>query len=284
MGKIAHKGIPWAEMPILLALAEEKTISGAAKKLSVDRTTISRRIEAMELKVGRKLFDRIDGKFELTSLGRKAAAAVERAQQELAVFDQSLANERHYLGKVHLSLPPHFSITMAEPLARFQRDNPGILLEVSATDTLKSLKQFETDVAIRVAARVPQGTTAYDFGPIFHCLFHSADKPVDLTRYISLAGFDDMGPEVRAHLPDAEVVMSVDGYVLMREYITQGVGVGLLPNSLGIEDSRLTIIPNFKVESELRTWLVCLPEQRRLHRVNTLMQFLQREMSSAISV
>ena len=283
MGKNARTDIPWAEIPILLALADTKTISSAAKKLSVDRTTISRRLEAMELKVEYKLFDRVDGRLVLTPLGRKAVAAAERAQQELAIFDQSLSNERHYLGKVHLSFPPHFSITLAEPLARFQRENPGILLEVSATDTVKSLRQFEVDVAIRVAAHAPRETMAYDFGPILHCIYYSAEKQVDFSRYITLAGYEDMGDELCAKLPDAEVVMSVDGYVLMREYIAQGVGVGLLPNRLGSKDSRLSVVPDFTIESKLRTWLICLPEQRRLHRINALVQFLQREMSAISS-
>lgn len=281
MGKNAHSDIPWAAMPILLAMAQEKTISGAAKRLCVDRTTVSRRIEAMEAGIGRALFDRVDGKFELTQLGRKAAAAAERAQQELGVFDQSLANERHHLGKVRLSLPPHFGLAMAEPLARFQRENPGILLEVTATEKLTSLTRYETDVAIRVAARAPRDVKAYNFGQIIHRLYRSASLPEDLTRYITLVGYEEIPSELRAEFPKAEVIMSVDGYVLMREYIAQGVGIGLLASSCGAHDPRLVPVSDFRIESDLHIWLLCLPEQQRLRRVQVLMQFLRKELSGA---
>lgn len=281
MGKFAVPDIPWAEIPTFLALKSEKTIGGAATLLSVDRTTVSRRLGAMETRIGRALFDRVEGKFELTQLGRKVAAAAERAQQELVVFDQSHASERHHLGKVRLSLPPHFSHFTAGPLARFQRENPDILLEISATEKLESLARYETDVAVRITARSPSDTKTYNFGPIFHRLYRSKSGPYDLTRYIALVGYEEIEPEISDQLPDAETVMVVDGYILMREYIAQGVGIGLLASSVGESDPRLEPVSDFKIESDLQTWLLCLPEQYRLRRVQTLMHFLRRELSSS---
>ena len=280
MGKNAHPQIPWAELPFFLALASEKTLSGAARRLEIDRTTVARRIDALETAVERALFDRLDGKFELTPLGRKAFAAAERANQELSLFGKPMGYERHAMGKVRLSLPAQFSLTLVEPLARFQRENPDILLELTATDRVASLLRYETDVALRLSHRAPHDLASHNLGPISYRYYHRKEQIPDLTRYITYPGGDKIMSEVKDVFPKAEITMSVDGYIPMREFIAHGVGFGILPQDFGDADPRLMGVSQAITKHEINLWILCLPEQRRLHRIQKLVQFLRFELKS----
>lgn len=88
----------------------------------------------------------------------------------------------------------------------------------------------------------------------------------------SSAGRTD--PVIRKILPDAEITMSVDGYISLREYIAQGVGIGLLPSAFGDQDPRLVPASDRLFEVDLKLWPLGLPKQKRLRRVQTLMRFL----------
>ena len=274
-GIIAHPQIPWAELPIFLALAQEKTLSGAARRLDIDRTTVGRRIEALESNLKRPLFDRVDGKFQLNLLGRKAFAAAERAEQELEVFGDTSETGAHALGKVRLSMAPHLSLQLVEPLTRFQIENPDILLELTGTDQLVSLLRYETDVALRMSVHPPRGVTKYDLGRVPFKMYRAKSVPPSSNGYITFPGGERIDSNIRKVMPDAEITMSVDGFVPLREYIAQGVGAGVLPQAFGDADPRLVAVSDIPFATDMKFWLLCLSEQRRLKRVHRLMQFLR---------
>ncbi|SMR82603.1 DNA-binding transcriptional regulator, LysR family [Aliiroseovarius halocynthiae] len=280
MGRNAHHDIPWAELPVFLALAHEKSLSGAARRLGIDRTTVARRIDALEATIGRRLFERHSGQFGLTLVGRKAFAAAERANQELTFFGSLQGRESHPHGKVRLSLPAHLAFTLAEHLTRFQRLNPDIMLELTATDRQASLVHHETDVAVRLSPDAPKGMTKYKLGSVQLQLYQKVGDVQDGTRYISFPGADGIDRYIKNTLPNAEIVLSVDGYVAMREYIARGAGIGLLPSDFGDQDNRLCAVSGPLYDDELSIWLICLPEQRRLYRIQTLMSFLRAEFAA----
>lgn len=280
MSKFAHYEIPWSELPFFLALARAKTLSAAARQLGTDRTTVGRRADVLESRLSRALFERIEGRFELTQFGRKTFAAAERAEQELLSLGLSATRERHPKGKVRLSLPEQFSLTMIETLVRFTQKNPDILLEHTATDRYASLKRYETDVALRLSRKAPPDLAATGLGYISFRLYGSAIAERDDNRYLTHPGADEISPRVAELFPNAEVVISVDGLGAMREYIAMGAGIGLLPTHLGDVDTRLEAISPPIHEREFQLWILCLPEQKSLYRIQTLTRFLKTELKA----
>jgi DNA-binding transcriptional LysR family regulator len=59
----------WGDLRYLLAIARAGTLSGAARRLEVNQTTVSRRLAAAETALASRLFDRVDGKFVPTENG-----------------------------------------------------------------------------------------------------------------------------------------------------------------------------------------------------------------------
>lgn len=55
----------WDDLQIVLAVAEHRSLSGAARQLGVNHATVLRRIEALERNIGIDLFDRPPGGYRL---------------------------------------------------------------------------------------------------------------------------------------------------------------------------------------------------------------------------
>ena len=60
MCRIAQKvkNMNWDDLKYFLAVAREKSISGGAKLLGVQHSTVSRRLRALEKKMGTQLIER----------------------------------------------------------------------------------------------------------------------------------------------------------------------------------------------------------------------------------
>lgn len=282
MRKNAQADLPWSDLPFFLALSRTKTLSAAARVLNLDRTTVSRRAEHLEQTLGRKIFERNSGQFELTAYGRRVFSAAERAEQELKTIDMPRAPQRHALGTVRLSVSPQFFPLLSAPLAKFERDHPDILLQVTASDRFVSLNRFETDVALRLSRQVPKELSITKLGTVDFYLYRRADQSGPVVDYITHPGRDNIPEEVMAAAPLAQIVMSVDGVLPMRDLIAEGVGSGILPAFLGDRDARLTKCSGELSNREFQLFLACMPEQKRLHRVNKLMIFLARELAQFV--
>jgi len=61
----------WNDLKYFLAVARHGSTVSAAKALNVNRSTVHRRLDALEKKLGRRLFSRQPTGYELTELGQK---------------------------------------------------------------------------------------------------------------------------------------------------------------------------------------------------------------------
>ena len=82
----------WDNLRYFLELARLGTLAGAARRLSVEHTTVSRRIQALEKQMGVALFAREAGGHRLTEAGRQLLPAVE--SMESAVLGPSARPRR----------------------------------------------------------------------------------------------------------------------------------------------------------------------------------------------
>jgi DNA-binding transcriptional LysR family regulator len=141
----------WDDLRLILAVAEHKSLAGAARALHVNHTTVLRRINAFEKENAIRLFDRLPSGYRLTEAGEdllSSAQAMKRVISEL---------ERKIVGK-DLRLEGELRITtcdtlmaslLPQVLGRFSDRYPGISLEVTIASFVSNLSQRQADVAIR---------------------------------------------------------------------------------------------------------------------------------------
>jgi DNA-binding transcriptional LysR family regulator len=98
----------WNDLRYLLAIKRGSTIMAAARLLSVDDTTVSRRLAALQVASGSTLFSRQpDGRLRLTASGDAIAQCAEIMERQVDLTNASLgAGHGQYAGSVKLTSVP----------------------------------------------------------------------------------------------------------------------------------------------------------------------------------
>ena len=73
----------WNDLRCFLAVARAGSTLAASRALRVNQTTVARRVEALELALGHKLFDRLQRGYRLTEAGGEILPRSEEHTSEL---------------------------------------------------------------------------------------------------------------------------------------------------------------------------------------------------------
>ena len=158
------------QLAAFCAVVERKSFSQAAERLGVTQPAVSLQVRSLEKRLGRKLLDRSGRSVEPTEAG---LALYRGAQRMLALEGQLLeelqTGEEGELGgtlEVGASTGPG-STVVPVLLCEFQRQNPGVAISLSISDTqtvVDRVAERELELGVVGASRRHRGVV---FEPFF---------------------------------------------------------------------------------------------------------------------
>lgn len=283
----------WNDLPIVLAVARGKTLVQAAASLGVAHTTISRRLKAMESRLGVRLFDRTPDGFVPTSAGADLVAAAERVEDEiLAVEGRVLGRDAQLTGPLRVSTVDVLFSSYAAAFHGFTRRYPGIDLAIDITRDPVSLSRREADVVLRVSSAPPDTLVGRKVGAMQFGAYASAELADQLGGGAPLSAYPwigwDRGPNWRwfarwldTNAPGATLVMRLDDRgLIMAEAVRASIGAQLLPCVLADPDPSLRRIAPLDDSFRLGVWLLTLPELRTNSRVRAFMDHMAEALTA----
>ncbi len=131
------------------AAARLGSLTLAAAALNLTQSAISRQVKALEQELGFALFIRRAREIELTAAGREFLRAVEI---NIGGLDQATVRLRRAQDptRIRLSTFSSFaSLWLIPRLAGFREQQPGVDIDIGATDRLVDLDVEDVDIAIR---------------------------------------------------------------------------------------------------------------------------------------
>ncbi|HJU30330.1 MAG TPA: LysR family transcriptional regulator, partial [Hyphomicrobiaceae bacterium] len=145
----------WDDLRVLLAVARHGSLSGAARALGVNHSTVLRRVAALEAAIGTRLFDRLPGGYALTPAGDDMHMVAARLEEEIAAAQRRLAGrDAQPSGTVRVTTIDILALyVLPRHLTSFRAAYPGISIELVIAETPFSLTRREADVAIRATTR-----------------------------------------------------------------------------------------------------------------------------------
>ena len=142
----------WALVQAFLAVAEEGSLSAAARKLGASQPTLGRQVKAIEAHLGLELFRRHAKGLELTGAGEALmtpARAMRDAMREIALY--AAGHEAGLSGTVRITASEMVSHYLLPPiLARLRREAPEVQIELAPSDATGNLLYREADIALRM--------------------------------------------------------------------------------------------------------------------------------------
>jgi DNA-binding transcriptional LysR family regulator len=140
------------DLKIFATVVEQNSFSGAARLLSIPKSTISKRVARLELDLGVRLLERSTRKLRITDVGNafyeKCQVVVSGAEAAESVVEDARSDPK---GIVRIAAPPSIARTMLGPvLGSFARRHPLVRLQISVLSRRVDLIEERVDVAFRV--------------------------------------------------------------------------------------------------------------------------------------
>ena len=144
---------PDADDLLLFArVADAGSFSKAAERVGLPKSTVSRRVAALEKRLGERLLQRTTRKLVITDFGQGVLDHARALASEVdAALSFALSRQARPSGRLRVSMPGDFaSVALEEPLARFVRDYPEVSLELDLSPRRVDLIGENFDLAIRM--------------------------------------------------------------------------------------------------------------------------------------
>ncbi|MBI3368113.1 MAG: LysR family transcriptional regulator [Burkholderiales bacterium] len=180
------------DLMLFARVVEAGSFSGAADRLGLPKSTVSRRVATLERRLGERLLQRTTRKIKLTELGEGVLAHARELVSEVdGVLALASNRQLQPTGRLRVSMPGDLANQVLAPtLATFARDHPGVTLDVDLSPRRVDLIGENFDLAIRmgelpddsslVARRLAQFTTGLYAAPNYLKGFAALTEPEGL--------------------------------------------------------------------------------------------------------
>ncbi|HEX2889984.1 LysR substrate-binding domain-containing protein [Vineibacter terrae] len=251
---------------------EHRGFTAAARRLGIPKSRLSRRIAALEDRLGVRLIQRTTRGFSVTDVGwayhRHCQAVVAEAEMAQEVIDRVRAEPQ---GLVRVVCPaPLLQSTVARSMSRFLADFPRVRLQVEATNRTVDVIEDGFDMALRVRVPPLEETglvvrTLAGRGNVLVASRALVDRlgrpatPADLSRYDTLDmvgpgrdhGWRLTGPDGTIATVSHQPRLITDDLLTLRQATIDSLGVAVLPELLVREQ-----VGRGQVEVLLPQWTV----------------------------
>ena len=278
----------WDDLRLFLAIARAGRLTGAAKTLGLDHTTVARRLTSLESAIGSRLVERGPKGVTLTSAGATIFAHAERVEVEiLSASSQVAEDDARVTGSVRLATPEAFGTYLVAPhIARLHAAHPDLHLELIPESQYVNLSNREADIAILLnrpanGPVVARRLVEYRLGLFTSHAYAQAHGPITaetLTDHPFAWYIDELIdlPELRflrEVSADARTIFRSSSTAAQHEAVAGGLGIGILHGFAADADPRLRrILPDIEIRRSY--WLAIHANQQRLPRIRAVIAFL----------
>jgi DNA-binding transcriptional LysR family regulator len=287
----------WDEIRTAFQVARMGTVSGAAEVLGVHHATVIRHIDALEARLGAKLFQRHARGYTATEAGEdllQVASATDDQFSQLASRIKGSGSQ--VSGDLVVTSLTSLGPWMTPLLAEYQRQFPDVTVRYLSGDRVFRLEYGEAHVAVRAGSppdqpdNVVQPLKKLPMGVYARRDYVSAhgmpEGPEDFGRhrFICHDNPKSRAPHyiwMRAYVPEKALTFRTDDPHALDHAVLQGVGIGFLPAEEARKHPDLVEVLAPRPEWTGELWLVTHVDLHRTTKVQSMVKFLKAAVRDA---
>ncbi len=270
--------LDWTLVKAFLAVAETGSLSAAARRLGASQPTLGRQIKALEAALDQPLFTRQAQGQVLTPVGSRLLVHARAMRDAAARLELDAAGASARLEGVvrvtaarvvaHYHLPPI--------LARLRAAEPGIRIDLVASDAAENLHYRAADIALRMFRPEAGDLTAQKVTELRLGLYaarsyldrHGRPETPEALMRLDFVGFDENRVMLDLFKANGQEVtrdffaLRSDDQLVNWALVRAGCGVGGIQCAVGDADPQVERIAPFIRLPALPVWLV-VPEALR---------------------
>lgn len=285
----------WDDFKYFTAVAHSGSVRKAAGQLGVHASTVTRRLDQFERRLGVRLFTRTYSGLQITPEGAEVIQQVDEVAEELSEIQRRLQyRNADMAGTLRITIADVFAENLlTHDFAKFIARYPEAQLEFKPAYEDPDLDTHEVDLVIRVTDNPPDHLVGRRLGKVLAAVYGSRHylgdhdpwtKPrsciwieTNLVTGVVAGAGASLETSVKmqhfATLPDGPRSSSL---ILQLAAIRGDMGIGILPCALGDPDPELTRLPGIGPLELPDVWMFIHPDLRNLKRLQVLLEFLQQ--------
>ena len=254
----------WDDVRFFLALARNRSLSGAARALQVDHATVGRRLAAFEDQMGTKLFDRTPEGFAITTSGQAILSQCEAMESSAAaVHHLAAGHDARLSGRVRIATTEMLAHLVVVPaIAGLTRRHPELQAEVMADTRVLDIARRQTDIAVRFSRPSDPNLVCRRLGDFALALYAS---PQYLAAHSGARGSPQGRRSVgylgapswfREALRESPVALYSNSPFVQMKAVAEGIGIGLLACAVADSQSGLVRVAPDTPPQRRAIWLI----------------------------
>lgn len=181
------------EMAIFALVAQEGSLSGAARVLGLTPSAVSRVIARTEARIGTRLLIRTTRAINLTAEGEAFLRGARRILADMAEVEEAITHQGVPRGRLRVSAAfAHGRLSIVPLVAAFSAQYPEIVVDLGLSDEVVDVLGGQADVAIRFGPLADSPLTARRIGdtgqvvvasPAYLARHGTPQQPEDLLQH-----------------------------------------------------------------------------------------------------
>lgn len=280
----------WNDLRHFLAVSREGSTLAAAKKLQVNQSTVQRRLAALEKALGCSLVERHPTGYRLTELGHELRSHAEQIDQLVSGFQRHIAaSDRGMIGRIRMTCSTAVGHRLMKSglFDAFNKQHPGLVVELVMTERLLSLADGEADVAIRGGVPTDQTLVGKRIANVPWSLYAtrsyidrngSPKSLAELDEHTTVGFIEAMANHgaaswLRRHAPGAKICAEAGNIPSVFLAVKSGACIAPLPAPLGDGDDELLRVFGPVPELSYPMYLLTHKDLRRSPRISAFFEF-----------
>jgi DNA-binding transcriptional LysR family regulator len=298
---IGLRMLDWDDLRVFLAVQRAGTLARAAAELSVNPTTVGRRVAALEEKLSVRLFDRRAEGWLPTSAARDLVAHAEQMEREAIAVEREIAGADLKLAGTVRVTATEMLVTrfISRALPGFAARYPELTLDFHCSNRVVSLTRREADIALRLARPREDDVVTRKIATIELALYAShaylqargaPERPDeslsghDVLRFAETRTFELENAWLEPRLGGARVAMRSDSVSSLYGAVVAGLGIALLPRAVADTDRELERIVTASFPEPRVVWQTVHRDLKDTPRIRAVLEFLTEVLSAEPAV
>ncbi|MEL7093082.1 MAG: LysR family transcriptional regulator [Pseudomonadota bacterium] len=282
----------WDEIKTAYQVARMGTVSGAADMLGVHHATVIRHIDALEGRLGVKLFQRHARGYTPTEAGDDLFRVAQATDDQFSQLAGRIKGRGDTVsGELVVTSLTNMAPRMASVLAEFQLSHPGLVVRYLTGERLFRLEYGEAHVAIRAGTapdqpdnvvqsfvRQSMGLYASSAYVARHGLPDRIHKAMEGHVFVCHDAEDSRAPFyrwLRENVPAEAITFRSTDLRALEQAVLTGAGIGFLPVIEARENPDLTEVMPIREDWSAPLWLVTHVDLHRTGKVQAFLKFLK---------